>query len=80
MSSVREEIMEIIMVSSKPRIPDLSDEDRSLFEVGINSLDYASAIMGIEEKYNLEISEEDVEGLTSLNDIIRFVERQLRKS
>ena len=80
MSSVREEIMEIIMVSSKPRIPDLSDEDRSLFEVGIDSLDYASAIMGIEEKYNLEISEEDVEGLTSLNDIIRFVERQLRKS
>jgi len=80
MASIRDEITDIIRVSSKPRVPDLSDEDKSLFEVGLDSLDYATAIMAIEEKYNLAIAETEIEGLISLNQIVSFVERRVSKA
>ena len=80
MSTVRDEIIEIIKLSSKPRVPDLHDDNKSLFELGMDSLDYATTIMGIEEKYDLEIVESDMEDLTSLKSIVSFVERRLTHS
>ena len=33
MDTIRDQIIEIIRVASKPRKPDLSDENKSLFDV-----------------------------------------------
>jgi acyl carrier protein len=74
MPSIRDEVVQIIIQASKPRQPDLSDENASLLELGLDSLDYASTIMGIEEKYGLQVEEEDMERLTSLREIVEFVE------
>ena len=62
------------------RKPDLSDENKSLFDVGLDSLDYASTIMELEEKYNLQIVEEDMDKLVSLKDMVSFVEARVAKS
>lgn len=78
--TIRDQIVEIIRVASKPRKPDLTDENKSLFEVGLDSLDYASTIMELEEKYNLQIVEEDMDKLVSLKDMVAFVEARLGKA
>jgi acyl carrier protein len=44
-----------------------------LLRLGLDSLDYATAIMEIEEKYNVEIGEHDMERLRSVKDIVEFV-------
>src|SRR5689334_23336747 len=80
METIRDQIIEIIRVASKPRKPDLSDETKSLFDVGLDSLDYASTIMELEEKYNLQIVEEDMDKLVSLKDMVTFVESRVGKS
>jgi acyl carrier protein len=77
--TIRDQIVEIIRVASKPRKPDLTDENKSLFDVGLDSLDYASTIMELEEKYNLQIVEEDMDKLVSLKDMVTFVEARLGK-
>jgi acyl carrier protein len=79
MTSIRDQIIEIICVASRPRKPDLSDENKSLFEVGLDSLDYASTIMEVEEKYNLQIVEDDMDKLVSLKDLVTFVEARVAK-
>lgn len=80
MSSIREEIIEIVKKATKPREPNLSDENRPLLELGLDSLDYATTMMEVEEKYRLKVAEEDMEHLSSLRDIITFVEARVQKS
>lgn len=74
MSSIRNEIIDIVKQASKPRVPDLSDETIPLLRLGLDSLDFATAIMEIEEKYNVEIGEHHMERLRSIRDIVEFVE------
>jgi acyl carrier protein len=80
MASIRSEIVEIIRQASKPREPDLSDDSKPLLDSGLDSLDYATVLMAVEEKYNLQIAEKDMESLGSLKDMVAFVEKQSGKS
>jgi acyl carrier protein len=79
-TSIRNEIVEIIKQASKPRIPDLTDETIPLLRLGVDSLDYATAIMEIEEKYKVEIGEKEMERLRSLKDIVEFIETRALKA
>ncbi|MDA9430538.1 acyl carrier protein [Bradyrhizobium sp. CCBAU 51627] len=72
--TIRNEIVEIIKQASKPRVPDLSDDSVPLLKLGLDSLDYATAIMEIEEKYKVQIGEQDMERLRSLKEIVDFVQ------
>jgi acyl carrier protein len=80
MPSLRDEIVEIITRTTKPQVPDLSDDNRPLLQAGLDSLDYASVLMAIEDRYRLEILEDDMENLGSLNDIITFVEARVSRT
>ena len=80
MTSIRNEIVEIVKQASKPRVPDLSDDSVPLLRLGLDSLDYATAIMEIEEKYKVEIGEQDMERLRSLKDIVEFIEARALKA
>jgi acyl carrier protein len=73
-SSIRNDVIEIVKQASRPRVPDLSDDSIPLLRLGLDSLDYATAIMEIEEKYKVEIGEQDMERLRSVKDIVEFVE------
>jgi acyl carrier protein len=79
-TSIRNEIIEIIKQASKPRIPDLTDETIPLLRLGVDSLDYATAIMEIEEKYKVEIGEQEMERLRSLKDVVEFIEARALKA
>jgi acyl carrier protein len=78
MTSIRNDIVEIIKQASKPRIPDLSDDSVPLLRLGLDSLDYATAIMEIEEKFKVEIGESEMERLRSLKDIVDFIEARAK--
>ncbi len=46
----------------------------SLFsDHGVDSLDIFSLLLDVQEETNVEISDEDVDGLTSVNSIIEYV-------
>ncbi|SKA92834.1 acyl carrier protein [Prosthecobacter debontii] len=50
-----------------------ADGDRSFKELGIDSLDKMSLLLGIQEKWNLEFTEQEIAELNSINDICRKV-------
>ena len=77
MPSIRDEIIEIVRQASRPRELDLSDESKPLLHLGLDSLDYSSVLMAIEDKFFLCIDEEHLEQLGSVRDIVAFVEARV---
>jgi acyl carrier protein len=76
MSKVREEVVSLVAELCRPEEPDLSDESRSLLDSGLDSLDFASLLMALEDKFDVSIGDDDLPNLRSLGGIIRFVEER----
>jgi acyl carrier protein len=51
----------------------LKDGDRSLKELGIDSLDKMLVLLAVQEKWNREFSEAEINELNTVNDICRKV-------
>lgn len=72
MSSLKDQIVAVINEVCAPNRPELGDGSKSLLECGMDSLDLASLIMALEEKYNIEVDSRDVENLVTLDAIVAF--------
>lgn len=51
------------------------DGDDSLKDAGIDSLDIMTFFLGIEEKFNVKIPDEDIDALDSIDNIIAYLEQ-----
>ena len=73
MTDVRQFVIQTIQEVCRPERPDLSDYDKPLLGDAIDSLDFATVLLAIEDEYDLSISEDEVEGLNSINKLVAFV-------
>src|SRR6185436_12128015 len=62
MNDIRATVIKIIYDVCRPEQPDLSNPDRPLLGAHVDSLDFASILMAIEDKFSFQISEKDMEG------------------
>jgi acyl carrier protein len=59
------------------------EEDKILMEssiiddLGADSLDVVDLVMSLEEEFDIEIPDEDVEGIKTVGDIVKHIERSL---
>lgn len=74
MSRSKEAVIEIIKEVCLPSSPNLDDPDRPLLESGLDSLDYAGTLMALEDKYGVKVTNEDMENLKSINNIVSYLE------
>lgn len=47
----------------------------SLSETGIDSLEMMTIFLGVEEKFNVKIPDEDIDSLDTIDNIIAYMER-----
>ena len=47
-------------------------------DLGINSLELADLVYVCEEKFNLEIADEDLHGFVTVGDIVRYLEENAK--
>lgn len=79
-NAVRETVIQLIRDVCHPQVPDLSDHGKSLLESGLDSLDFASVLMAIEEKFEVELPLQDqMDRVASIDAIVTMVEKT-RKS
>ena len=52
---------------------DLSSESDILEDLGADSLDVVELVMAIEESFDIEIPDEDAEGMRTLGDVEKYV-------
>jgi len=77
MMALKNEVIALVNEICYPSAPDVSDTGMSLLEAGVDSLDLASILMALEEKYELTIDESDLQNLTSIDKMVSFVEKRL---
>lgn len=52
----------------------ISFESKILEDFGADSLDIVEMVMAIEEEFNIEIPDEDVEKVLSVDDVINYIQ------
>ncbi|MEQ8667355.1 MAG: acyl carrier protein [Rhodospirillales bacterium] len=77
MSSVKDAILEEISEVCFPNTPEITDPDDSLLNQGIDSLDLATVLMALEERFEIEIPEDEIKELASLNNVIAIIEARI---
>ena len=76
MSSVRSRIVGIINEVCHPEKPNLSDPSGPLVGRDIDSLDFASVLMSVEDAFGVVIDEDIVAKVGTLDGLVAFVESQ----
>ena len=56
-----------------PSIKESIKEDVPLRNQGIDSLDFSNILLNVEEESNLEIPDEDIDTLETIEDIVKYV-------
>jgi len=77
MSNARDIIIGLINNICDPDTPDLSDPNRALIGGDLDSLDYASLLMAVEDEFGIVIDESSVEKIGTLNGLIAYVESSI---
>ncbi len=76
MTDVRNKIVTIIYGVTKPDRPNLSDHSVSLLAGAVDSLDYASILMALEDEFGVVLLDENVEELVSIDQLTDYIEAQ----
>jgi len=74
MATICDGVVETIYQVCRPERPDLSDHTRPLLSSGLDSLDFASLMMALEDRFNIVVKEEDLNQLASIDSIVKYVE------
>lgn len=61
----------VLQAIPKLRVAELVDAT-SLFDLGIDSLDQAKVLMMVEDELGIEIDDEDINSLESINDLVAY--------
>ena len=72
--SVEDRIKEIIVTNLNVKADQVTPEAKFIEDLGADSLDTVELVMALEEEFGNEIPDEDAEKLTSVGDVIRYVE------
>jgi acyl carrier protein len=72
-----EQVKEIIV--QELSVPEEKVKESSTFESDLraDSLDVVELVMELEEKFEIEIPEEDFEQIRTVGDLVRYIERKL---
>ncbi len=75
-SATQERVTEIICEQLGVSREEVTLEASFIEDLGADSLDIVELVMALEEEYNTEISDEDVEKIRTVKDVITYIDSQ----
>ncbi|GAA7303947.1 hypothetical protein HpNP104_12180 [Helicobacter pylori] len=58
-------------------VSQVTPEAKFVKDLGVDSLDVVELIMALEEKFGIEIPDEQAEKIVNVGDVMRYIEKQL---
>ncbi len=74
--SLFEEIQEIICGQLKAKPDEVKLETSFIDDLGVDSLDSIELVMALEEKFNIEIPDEDAERMETVSDVVKYIAKK----
>ena len=70
-------VKEIVVAELGVDAAEVTNEARFIEDLGADSLDTVELIMKFEEQFDLDIPDEDAEGITTVGDVIVYVKAKI---
>lgn len=70
---VAQRVVRLIALHEKVANPSSVTTGATFSSLGLNALDMCEVFIGVEREFDLEISEEDCEAMTTVNDLVEFL-------
>lgn len=77
MASVLDKIKEMIVSELNVELDEITLDSRLQEDLGADSIDAVELIMNVEEEFDLEISDEVLQNLNTVNDLVVYIEKEL---
>lgn len=74
MSTILEKVQEVIVDRLGVEKEEITVEASFKDDLGADSLDTVELIMELEETFDIEIADEDAEGMQTVGDVIKYIE------
>ena len=72
--NVSEKVKSIIVEQLGVEEAEVNPESAFIDDLGADSLDTVELVMALEEEFNIEISDEDAEKITTVKDAVTYIE------
>ena len=66
----------VALANSEIKIESDKDFDRTLDEIGLDSLDFMSVLFSVQDEYGIQIPEKDIEQLVSLGELAKYIDEK----
>ena len=78
MSNIDERVKSIVVKQLSVKEEDVKNESKFIDDLGADSLDMVEFVMGLEEEFDTEIPDEEAEKITSVQEAIDYVTKNLK--
>jgi acyl carrier protein len=69
-----DEVKEVVVEQLSVNADEVKEESKFVEDLGADSLDVVELVMALEEKFDIEIPDEDAEKIATVSDAIAFIE------
>jgi len=78
-ASIEQRVKDIIVEQLGVEEDEVSPEASFVDDLGADSLDTVELVMAFEEEFNLEIPDEDAEGISTVQDAIDYIKANVKE-
>jgi len=75
---VKDQIIKLVVEATKSDASQITGESRFIDDLNLDSLDIVELMMKVEDHFNVEIPEQEAEGLKTVNDVVKYIESKIQ--
>ena len=77
MSNIEERVKKIIVEQLGVKEEEVKSEASFVDDLGADSLDTVELVMALEEEFDLEISDQEIENINTVGDVVKYIESKV---
>ncbi|BCD62865.1 MULTISPECIES: acyl carrier protein [Nitratiruptor] len=74
MADIFEQVKEVVVEQLNANPDEVKPESRFVEDLGADSLDVVELVMALEEKFGIEIPDEDAEKIQTVEDAVKYIQ------